>query len=57
MQDEREFEAENYAKQAIEWMRKCPQKTRCPAAKLFKCLIIQQEKIERLEHNLKIERG
>ncbi len=56
--DDGTIEAEFYAKQAVEWMRNCPvaSRNRCPAAKLFKCIISQQEKIEQLEHNLKIEK-
>ena len=48
-----EYIAEIYSKQSLEWMRKCPAKGRCPAGRLFRYLIAQQSKIERLEAEIK----
>ena len=49
-----EWLAEIYSKQAAEWMRNCKSSQQCPAARVFKYLMAQQAKIERLEHYIKI---
>lgn len=48
-----EMLAEIYAKEAMEWIKICPDVERCPAYKIFKFLIVQQMKIERLESEIK----
>ena len=45
--------AEALAKQAPEWMLKCPLTRKCPCGDLFRAIIAQQQKIERLEYEIK----
>ena len=50
---EDEWEAELFALQSLEWMRTCKQKERCPGARFFTHLLAAQERIRRLEHEIK----
>lgn len=45
--------ADIYSLQAAEWMKTCPKNDRCPASKVFRYLIAQRAKIERLEFEIK----
>lgn len=48
-----EWVAEIYARQAEEWIKECPVSGRCPGNKIFRYLVAQQNKIDRLEHRIK----
>ncbi len=53
MRNELEWEAEVYAKQAGEWIKRCPARDGCPCARLFESLSALMVKIERLENEIK----
>ena len=45
--------AKAYSGQAVEWMKRCPLDTSCPAATIFMCIIVQQKIIEGLRDELR----
>lgn len=44
-----EMEAKIFMMQSLEWMKDCPHKHRCPAARFFTHLTAAHQKIDRLE--------
>lgn len=42
-----EWEAEIYAEQSKEWLKRCPNRQRCPCARLFRSIIALKQKSDR----------
>lgn len=53
--EDSEWEAEAYAIQSREWLKRCPHKERCPCARIFEYLIALDKKAKRLQFQLDIK--